>query len=413
MKRSFAMALLVVSWFSMAQVPGKLSYQGRLLRPDGTPEIGIVSLGFALYATATDGGALWSEAQMIGLADGYYSTVLGEETTIPPGVFDGSERFLEVSVEGSPLAPRQRVDSVPYALTCDTVDGEHAAALHDFTKLTSVPAGLKSPAAGASAAIITKVTVSAKADVCATPAPAPHFEIYVNGLLVPGSGTDVLNATAYKDYAIPIVPSRYASEVAVAFTSDWGSSACNVNLYVDHIVLTTAAGAIAASAADSANVIYDRGAFFDNVDVVPATSTLAWNGALRFFIAPHGTGAEAHVSCSRVSFAGSRTYDLLGSQLDADFTGASVCGAGWHVCNYQEVTVYGILGGCEAPGHAWIVGGFSNIEAHRRAIWNGQDTTQCAAGNYPFWYAQFPPYKGRVHCGPGTSSLPVACCANY
>lgn len=255
--------------------------------------------------------------------------------------------------------------------------------------------------------------MSAKADVCATPAPAPHFELYVNGLLVPGSGTDVLNAATYKDYEIAIVPPRYASEVAVAFATDWNSASCNVNLYVDRIVLTTAAGAMAVAATNSAHVIYDHGVFFDNIDVVPGTSTLSVNGALRFFISPHNTGAEALVSCSRVSFASARTYTSLNSQLDTDYSGVSVCGAGWHVCNYQEVTVYGILGGCEAPAsNAWIVGGFSNIEYHRRSIWNGQDSTQCPTGFFPSWFP-FPHYKGRVHCIGGTASLPVACCMNY
>lgn len=412
MKSLCAAALL--SSLASAQVPGKLSYQGRLLRPDGIPETGVVSIGFALYSTASDKNAIWSETQEIALTDGYYSTVLGDTTAFPPNAFDSGERFLEISIRGDRLLPRQRVGSVPYALVCDTLDGEHAAGLRDFNKLTNVPAGLASPAAGAAAAIITKVTVSAKADVCATPAPAPHFELYINGLLIPGSGTDVLNAVAYKDYPIAIDPPRYASEVTVAFNTDWGSSSCDVNLYVDRIVLGTAGGTTTIPATDSAHVIYDRGVFFDNIDVVPATSNLVWNGALRFFVSPHNTGAEALVSCSRVYFAGSRTYSTLSGQLDSDYSGASVCGAKWHVCNYQEVTVYGVLGGCEAPASgAWIVGGFSNVDYHRQAIWNGQDSTQCAAGNFPSWHPPSLPYKGRVHCRPASNSLPIACCANY
>ncbi len=304
-------------------------------------------------------------------------------------------------------------------LDADLVDGEHAASLHDFSKLTGIPAGLTNPAAGAAAAIISQVVVSAKADVCPTPAPAPHFDLYVNGRIV--GGKDVTNASAYQPFTIAVAPSRYASEVAVVFTSDWNNGTCDVNLYVEKITLTTAAGNITILATDSAHAIYDVGNtyfdFFDNVDVRAATSTLAWNGALRFLVSPNLGGSQPIISCSRVKFTAPMTYTDptagLNAKLDIDPSGASVCGAGWHVCNYQEVTIYGMLGGCEPTSYSWIVGGFSNTEGHRRSFWSSQGGTQCLTGDYPIWYGPWPPYKGRVHCNGGTASAPVSCCMNY
>lgn len=113
-----AVALLTPS-FALAQAPQKLSYQGRLLKADGTPETGVVQLTFALYAAPDGGSSLWAEKQQnVGLADGYYKVVLGESTAFPTHVFDGADRWLELSVGDSVLTPRQQVTSVPYALTC-------------------------------------------------------------------------------------------------------------------------------------------------------------------------------------------------------------------------------------------------------------------------------------------------------
>lgn len=113
--------------------------------------------------------------------------------------------------------------------------------------------------------------------------------------------------------------------------------------------------------------------------------------------------------CARVRTVPAMTYDSLNARLDSDPTGASVCGAGFHVCNYQEMTVYAILGQCDLVTRAWIVGGFSFLEAHRRSVWSGFDSVQCAAGNYPV-VLRSGPYYGRVGCEPASRSIPVACC---
>jgi hypothetical protein len=118
--------------------------------------------------------------------------------------------------------------------------------------------------------------------------------------------------------------------------------------------------------------------------------------------------------CSDVKLASARTYVTLNIQLDADYTGAGVCGSGFHVCNHQEATLYGILSHC-GPGNslAWLVGGFSNWEPHRRSILSGQDSTQCPVGKYPTWYTtKWGPYYGRVHCAGEGDSYPVSCCKN-
>jgi hypothetical protein len=109
-------ALASSAW---AQVPQKLGYQGRLLKTDGTPAAGIVEITFAIFDAETAGKQLWTEKQMVGLTDGYYATFLGSASTpagFPAGTFDGAERFLELTIAGETLKPRQRIASVAYAL---------------------------------------------------------------------------------------------------------------------------------------------------------------------------------------------------------------------------------------------------------------------------------------------------------
>jgi len=113
----------LVSSLASAQVPTKLGYQGRLVKADGSSESGIHRLTFAIYDQAANGNSLWAEHVQVGLSEGYYSAVLGDVVAIGAKVFDGSERYLELAVDGQVLTPRQRIDTVPYALMCSSLQG--------------------------------------------------------------------------------------------------------------------------------------------------------------------------------------------------------------------------------------------------------------------------------------------------
>ena len=107
----------LLSTAAFAQAPNKVAYQGLLLKNDGTPETGMVSIKFSVFDAAANGTELWTETQPnVVLTQGYYSTVLGEVTAFPANALDGTERFLEISVGGTALSPRMRVVSVPYAV---------------------------------------------------------------------------------------------------------------------------------------------------------------------------------------------------------------------------------------------------------------------------------------------------------
>ena len=109
---------------SAPTVPNLLTEQGRLLDTSGNPVMGTATLVFTLYDAATAGNVLWTETQMTTLDGGYFSTQLGQVTAIPTTAFNGSARYLGVSVNGDPeMTPRQTVASTPYALVADNATG--------------------------------------------------------------------------------------------------------------------------------------------------------------------------------------------------------------------------------------------------------------------------------------------------
>lgn len=99
-----------------AQVPGPMPYQGLLLDDAGQPLTDTVDLAFAIYDGLAGGAALWTESHAgVLVVDGVYSVKLGSTTPIPIAILSGGARFLEISVEGEILSPRQQLLAVPYA----------------------------------------------------------------------------------------------------------------------------------------------------------------------------------------------------------------------------------------------------------------------------------------------------------
>lgn len=98
----------VAAFPAWGQVPQQLSYQGRLLKADGIPETGNVSIRFALFGTETGGTAVWSETKDVGLTDGFYSVFLGDTAPFPAATF-GGDLWLEITVQGAAMSPRQRI----------------------------------------------------------------------------------------------------------------------------------------------------------------------------------------------------------------------------------------------------------------------------------------------------------------
>jgi hypothetical protein len=107
-------------------VPQVLTEQGRLYQNGSTaPLKGQFTFTFSVFPEATGGAALWTESQEVSLEDGFFSLRLGAREPFPPGLWDGSRRFIGLKVNDDPeLMPREEVTSVPHALEAGDATGD-------------------------------------------------------------------------------------------------------------------------------------------------------------------------------------------------------------------------------------------------------------------------------------------------
>ncbi len=121
----WALALLagLASAPSAEAVPNGLTEQGRLWDANGAPVVGDVQLTFALYSDSLGTAILWRETHTLALVDGFFTAELGVTTPLPSTAFDGSVRYLGVTVENDEeMRPLQALSSVPYALRAQTAE---------------------------------------------------------------------------------------------------------------------------------------------------------------------------------------------------------------------------------------------------------------------------------------------------
>ncbi len=121
-------ALLILTqrvWATSSQsanIPGSsattINYQGRLADDAGNPQTGTLGMSFAIWDAADGGGIIWGPEShsAIPVTDGLFNVGLGSQTSggIPTTVWNG-DRYLEITVSGETLTPRELIRSVPIA----------------------------------------------------------------------------------------------------------------------------------------------------------------------------------------------------------------------------------------------------------------------------------------------------------
>jgi len=117
MRKFILAAAFLAASTAVFAVPNKITYQGTL-KESGVPVTGSRTMQFRL--TNAEGTAVyWSGSSVqVMVNQGLFSAVL--ET---PGVnWHGIQPYIEVSVQGQLLLPREPVTSSAYALMCGSVD---------------------------------------------------------------------------------------------------------------------------------------------------------------------------------------------------------------------------------------------------------------------------------------------------
>ena len=105
-----------------ANTPGPnsttVNYQGRLADAAGLPLSGDYAMTFALWDAPSGGSLVWGPEShaAVPVSEGLFNVGLGSLTSggIPTSAWDG-DRYLEITVGGETLAPRELIRSVPIA----------------------------------------------------------------------------------------------------------------------------------------------------------------------------------------------------------------------------------------------------------------------------------------------------------
>jgi len=107
-----------------ADVPHMIQYQGRLTDVTGNPLDTMVDMTFAVYNDSLGSVKLWEEIHPdVIVAGGLLDVMLGETTTIGNTVFDGSKRWLGISIDGGDiLQPMTPIVSTGYSLRSEYSD---------------------------------------------------------------------------------------------------------------------------------------------------------------------------------------------------------------------------------------------------------------------------------------------------
>jgi len=134
MKRLIATGLIIAAAINLwAQAPEMFRYQGRLV--NGTNLVNAtVPMSFKLYNALSGGTRLYEDSNSVLVVDGLYSTTIGDNTVFGSltNVMTNAAVYLELTVNGETLSPRERLVSVPYALnapsfTPPTINGDPTA----------------------------------------------------------------------------------------------------------------------------------------------------------------------------------------------------------------------------------------------------------------------------------------------
>ncbi len=131
--RTLLMLLAMLPSTALA-IPLEVAHQGRLFDATALPLDGPNDVVFALYDTASGGTAVWTETQDdLDFDNGYFATRL---TALDEAVFDGTQLWLGISVNGGTELDRVAITTAPYAFRAGIADGLEAGAAIDAASVS-------------------------------------------------------------------------------------------------------------------------------------------------------------------------------------------------------------------------------------------------------------------------------------
>jgi len=109
------------------EIPKLIFYQGNLANQSGNAINGSQDMVFSIWQheTSTDAAdKLWEEIHTsVPVNNGLFALALGSQTPIAADVFSSSPRYLQITISGETLNPRQQIVSMPYSYASESVSG--------------------------------------------------------------------------------------------------------------------------------------------------------------------------------------------------------------------------------------------------------------------------------------------------
>jgi len=100
-----------------ADIGTAFTYQGQL-KQNGAPANGNLDMEFRLFDAATLGNQIGNPVTLNGVAvsNGLFTVTLNAAGEFGPRAFNGEQRWLQITVDGTTLTPRQELKPAPHAL---------------------------------------------------------------------------------------------------------------------------------------------------------------------------------------------------------------------------------------------------------------------------------------------------------
>jgi hypothetical protein len=149
MKKNLTLIVLVcaclASTAAFATFPRLMNYQGRLDDAAGKPLAnGNYQVTFRLFSVPSAGSPLWTETQTVTTTEGVFAVLLGSLDSIPDFIFYQDSAYLEIQPNGSsPVVPRSRLSTVPYAMRANDADKLGGALASNYPQSGEVQAEIQ------------------------------------------------------------------------------------------------------------------------------------------------------------------------------------------------------------------------------------------------------------------------------
>jgi hypothetical protein len=206
--------LVLAAGAANAVTPTLVHYQGRLLDTNGAPINGTPAMAVALHTNATAGAALFAQSLgAVPVQNGMFEFQFGTNTHGFAETLTNATCWLELLVDGSPLAPRQRLIAVPYAV--------HV--LHAALTTNATEAGVGAAGAGGGTAFGVAATAQTRGTAAGDQSAGEFFGVAI------GADTLGFNAGAAVGYGAY----AYQYGVAVGVRSDGSLSNVAIGAYAN------------------------------------------------------------------------------------------------------------------------------------------------------------------------------------